>query len=166
MLNSTKLFKLLFACLLISYASACNAERSAKRDRVINQEILGQKTAALYDKFGFLKLETDNEYADLAQGERYWLAIDRNHEYLTLRTVNNRVVEIIIHNPDIKSKRGITTGASLNVFLKAYPNAKKLADYRSGIERQLVAYCVENENLEIEFYEDRVYVMRVLDECH
>ncbi len=166
MLNLCRTLQSLFLFFGASYISVCDAELNKKYEKVIDKNILGQEIATLYDKFGYLKLEVDNEYADLDRLERYWLAIDSHYEFLTLRTINDLVVEVIIRNPDIKTERGITVGKKLDEFIKSYPDANKLNTYTSGIKRQLIAYCVESEKLEVEFYEGKIFVLKILDECH
>ena len=160
-----KCFFALYLFIIASSISACFSGSDVTHDKLIKKEILGNRITSLYETFGFLKLEIDGEYADLQEGEHYWIAIDAGYEYLTLRTVKNIVVEIIITNPDLKNMRGIAVGATQSEFLNAYPDATKLTTYQNGINRQLSAYCVESEKLEVEFYEGKIFSQRILNQC-
>ena len=130
---------------------------------VVNEEILGKRICSLYENFNFLKIEIDNEYADLKAGEQYWLAVDSHHEYLTLRTLNKAIVEIIIRNPDIETKRGIKVGDTLDRFKQAYPDAKKLTHYLdTGVPRTGLDFFVAGKNLEVNFSNNKtVHTIRI-----
>ena len=122
--------------------------------KVIESEVLGDHIFSLYDKYGYRKIEVDNEYADLQSGEQYWLVVDSRHEYLTLRTQDDIVVEIIIRNPDLTTKRGVKVGDKLSQFVSLYPEATKLTHYRSGVVRRDSDFYVESEQMEVHFGKD------------
>ena len=165
MLNVARLFCSLSVCLLAGGIPTSFSDSTELNGKTIQKNILGREVTSLYESHGFLKLEIDNEYDDLDKGELFWIAIDSNHEFLTLRTQDDIVVEIIIVNPDLQSERGIAVGDRLNIFLQAYPHAVNLTTYRNGIKRQLIAYCVEEEKLEVEFYQGKIFSLRVLERC-
>ena len=165
MLIRCRLAQFGFLFFISVFISASDTAAINEHKKIINPNILGEKIYSLYDRFDFQKLEIDNEYADLAKLEKYWLAVDSNYEFLTLRTVNDFVVEIFIRNPDLSTERGVSVGASLDEFNKLYPDAIVLNSYQNDVRRQIPAYCIENEKLEIEIFDDKVFSMRVLDEC-
>ena len=166
MLTRNNFFILLSFLILVGFITSCFSETPAKQTKFIQKELLGHEIYSLYDKFGILKIEIDGEYADLKKGEKYWIVIDSNYEYFIVRTLNNVVVELIIKNPDLQMKSGVSVGTHLNDFLKVYPSAEKLIAYRSGIKRQSLAYCVESENLEVEFRNEKIFTQKILNQCH
>ena len=147
------------------FISACVAEEVSQYKKIIEKNILGKNVYSLYDGFGFQKIEIDNEYADLGKHEKYWLAVDSNFEFLTLRTINDLLIEVFIRNPDLKTTRGIYVGASFDKFKKFYPDAIELNRYQNGVKRQMLAYCAATEKLEVEIFEDKVFSMRILNKC-
>ena len=116
----------------------------------IQTEIIGQEIYALIDQKGFHLLTEDTGYPDWEAGEKYWIAIDSRYEYITLRTLDDVVVEMIVHNPDLQTERGISPGDSLNHFLSVYPEAELLEYYSTGVPRQTPTdYWIEDENIEV-----------------
>jgi hypothetical protein len=165
MLIRFSLVQLGIVFIVSGFISACNAGAINEHKKVINKNILGKKIYSLYDSFNFQKIEVDNEYADLGKGEKYWLAVDSNFEFLTLRTMNEIVAEVFIRNPDLITKRGVSVGTSLGEFNKLYPDAIVLSSYQNGVKRQMLAYCIESAKLEVEIFKDKVFSIRVLDKC-
>ncbi len=134
----------LFYCISAA-AVACNKKS-------IQQEILGKELFSLYDDLAFISiLDNSGEFADLNRGEKYWLAIDSRHENLTLRTENDKVLEVIIRNPDLVTEKGIGVGATLEKLREAYPKAVKLTHYSNGVKRQWDVYYLTEENIEVNF---------------
>lgn len=134
----------LFYC-ISAVAVECNKKS-------IQQEILGEDVFSLYDSLAFISiLDRSGEFADLNRGEKYWLAIDSRHEYLTLRTENEKVLEVIIRNPDLVTEQGIGVGTTLEELREAYPKAVKLTHYSNGVKRQWDAYYLTEENIEVNF---------------
>ncbi|WMS87506.1 hypothetical protein [Pleionea litopenaei] len=115
----------LFYC-ISAVAVECN-------EKSIQQEILGEDVLSLYDSLAFISiLDRSGEFADLNRGEKYWLAIDSRHEYLTLRTENDKVLEVIIRNPDLVTEQGIGVGTTLEELREAYPKAVKFVLVKSN----------------------------------
>lgn len=144
-----------------AYASDCGG---GARSQIV-KDILGESIYSLYENYDFQKIEVDNEYADLKESEKYWLALDSNFEFMTLRTVNNMVEEIIIRNPDFRTHRGAYVGMRFESFKDLYPTARRLDSYQSGIRRPVLAYCVEEDSLEFSFVKNEIFSIRVLDRC-
>ena len=122
-----------------------------ENERKIIEDLLGREIFTLYKEFKYLKIEKDNEYADLQVGEQYWLVVDSRHEYLTLRTMNKIVVEMIVRNPDLETKKGVKVGDTLKSFLGAYPESKRLTHYQTGVVRKGNDFFIDSENAEINF---------------
>lgn len=141
----------LFFALLLGVLSNELLASSKIENKIIEQGLLGQQIYTLYEKFNFIAIEINNEYADLQAGENYWLVVDSRHEYFTLRTINKVVVEAIIRNPDLETKRGIKVGDNFDYFMKIYPEAKRLTHYHTGVPRRGTDFFVESENIEVNF---------------
>ena len=141
----------------LGYASdVCNGKK------IMEYELLGKQVNLLFENYGFIKIEKDTEYADLKKNEQYWLAINSHYEYLTLHTIEGEVVEVIIHNPDLYTKQGVKVGDSLYTFKTKYPNSIELTHYKNGVQRHLKAYWIDAENIEVEFYKDKISVLRLI----
>ena len=159
---------LLFALLLGTPLNGLLASSKIEK-KVIEEDLLGQEIYSLYEKFNFIAIETNNEYADLQAGENYWLVVDSRHEYFTLRTINEVVVEAIVRNPDLETKRGIKVGDSFDHFMKIYPDAKRLTHYQTGVSRRGIDFLVESESIEVNFnIQETVEAIRLrnLDSLH
>lgn len=141
----------LFLALLLGVSSNGLLASSKTERKVIEEDLLGQQIYSLYEKFNFIAIEINNEYADLQAGENYWLVVDSRHEYFTLRTINKIVIEAIIRNPDLETKRGIKVGDHFDYFMNIYPDAKRLTHYHTGVPRRGTDFFVESENIEVNF---------------
>ena len=150
--------------MLHSVSGLVNSAESVE-SKIVQADLIGNEVYSLYDSFSFRKIEIDNEYADLKAGEKYWLAIDSRHEYITLRTIDKVVMEVIIYNPDIETVKGIRIGDDLSQFLKKYPNAKVLTHYRTGVLRKELSFYIRSERTEINFNNDKkVIYIRLYEE--
>lgn len=165
MLTLYRVIALFILCVSSGAILACSSGHNDEYKKSIEKNLLGKDVYSLYENFGFQKLEVDNEYADLRKNEKYWLAVDSNFEYLTLRTEDNIVRDIIIRNPDFQTEQGAYVGISSKEFKKIYPNAKQLARYQGSVKKQISIYCIQLENLEVEVVQGKVFTIRVLDEC-
>ncbi len=132
--------------MLASVPLANSCQKTEIEVGLLNSEIF-----SLYEKYSFISILEDEEYADLKQGEKYWLAIDSQHEYLTLRTVNNIIVEVIIRNPDLVTRKGLGTGDNKERLKALYPNAVKLTHYSNGVKRRGEHFYLSSENVEVNF---------------
>ena len=141
---------LLFALFLDTSSNGLLAS-SIMEKKVIEEELLGQQIYSLHERFNFITMEVVSGVPHLRAGENYWLAVDSRHEYLTLRTMSNVIVEVIIRNPDLETKRGIKVGDHIDYFREIYPDAKRLTHYPTGVPRREVDYFVESENIEVSF---------------
>jgi hypothetical protein len=74
-----------------------------------------------------------------------------------LRTVNDIVIEVFIRNPDLSTERDISVEASLDEFNKSYPDAIVLSSYQHSVKRQMLAYGIKNEKLEVDIIKDKVF---------
>jgi len=159
---TNRLRRFLFFALLISTSS--NGVIASEIEKKVIENLLGEQIYSLYEKFNFIAIEVNNEYADLQAGENYWLVVDSRHEYFTIRTTNNVVVEAIIRNPDLETKRGIKVGDRFDYFMKVYPDARRLTHYRTGVPRRGTDFFVENENIEVNFNsQETVEAIRLID---
>lgn len=141
----------LFFAISLGFLSNELLASSKIENKTIEQGLLGQQIYTLYEKYNFIAIEINNEYADLQAEENYWLVVDSRHEYFTLRTINKVVVEAIIRNPDLETKRGIKVGDHFDYFMKIYPDAKRLTHYHTGVLRRGTDFFVESENIEVNF---------------
>jgi hypothetical protein len=132
-------------------AFACVSNANSYQRKVIEPSVLNSEIFSLYEDLNYISILEDGEYADLKEGEKYWLAIDSRHEYLSLRTINNIIVEVIIRNPDITTLNGLGAGDNLERLKTLYPDMVKLTHYSNGVKRRGEHFYLPSEKIEVSF---------------
>lgn len=127
------------------------------RCETVDYSILGKEIYSLFDDNGFRKLEVDAEYSDVPASEKYWIAIDSKFEFLTLRTYENTVIELIVTNPDLCIGNELMVGLKDKDFNKKYPKSLLVSSDQDPSGYKKYVFLDDGVEINVEVYKEVVF---------
>ncbi|MGH1427722.1 MAG: hypothetical protein ACRBEE_07265 [Arenicella sp.] len=143
------LFKALFLVIFLFNAYAVQGKEK------IDSKLLGKNIFSLFKDFQFQIIDEYDEYDDLKNGEQYWIGVNKNSEFLILKTSYKKIVSLIITNPDFESNKKLTIGDSFEKFISRYPKAMLISSKLSS-NKPYEKYYVLSEDVFVIFDKNRL----------